>query len=415
MIVDGDSTEGRAREQRLVVAMFLAGAAVYIQAFDAQAILPSIAEDQGVAPTLSVLVLSATTIGMALGVMPWAYASDRWGRLRVIRLCLIGSVLVSLITPLLGGFPTLLALRVVKGLLLGGVTGLAVALIFEQVRPLRAVIASGIYISGNTLGGVATRVLSGLIAEIGGWRLALGVIAVLSLALTLAFFRMTRGFSDAIKREATHVHGTSREAAHVPAASRTRKSLGKELVSTGVLLSFAQGFVSLGVFNALFSVLPFRLHDQYPLFGGVLTSSLLGLYAVAFISAQSGGRLASRFGHGPPLAVGYLLAFGGLVVLFVPSVAAVALGVAAAVLGIFLIHPLNSAEAGRRMPAHRAQSTALYQISWLAGATLIGPAASVIYESWGWAPTVFMLTGVMCLGAAAAVIDHRPRQLGHPN
>lgn len=402
MIANGDSTEVRARERRLVVAMFLAGAAVYIQAFDAQAILPSIAEDQGVAPTMSVLVLSATTIGMALGVMPWAYASDRWGRLRVIRWCLIGSVLVSLITPLLTGFPMLLALRVVKGLLLGGVTGLAVALIFEQVRPLRAVIASGIYISGNTLGGVATRVLSGIIADVGGWRLALGVIAALSLVLALAFLLMTRGVSDATGRDAAQLHGSS----------GARTSLGRALLSTGVLLSFAQGFVALGVFNALFSVLPFRLHDQYPLFGAVLTSSLLGLYAVAFISAQSGGRLASRFRHGPPLAFGYLLAVGGLAVLFIPSVAAVAIGVAAAVLGIFLIHPLNSAEAGRRMPAHRAQSTALYQISWLAGATLVGPAASVVYESWGWAPTVWLLTCVLCLGAVAAVVDHRPRQLG---
>ena len=402
MIADGDSTEVRARERRLVIAMFLAGAAVYIQAFDAQAILPSIAEDQGVAPTISVLVLSATTIGMALGVMPWAYASDRWGRLRVIRWCIIGSVLVSLITPLLPGFPVLLALRVVKGLLLGGVTGLAVALIFEQVRPLRAVIASGIYISGNTLGGVATRVLSGIIADVGGWRLALGVIAALSLVLALAFLLMTRGVSEATGRDAAQLHGST----------GARMSLGRALLSTGVLLSFAQGFVALGVFNALFSVLPFRLHDQYPVFGAVLTSSLLGLYAVAFISAQSGGRLASRFGHGPPLALGYLLAVSGLAALFIPSVAAVAIGVAAAVLGIFLIHPLNSAEAGRRMPAHRAQSTALYQISWLAGATLVGPAASVVYESWGWAPTVWMLTGVLCLGAVAAIVDHRPRSVG---
>lgn len=122
--------------------------------------------------------------------------------------------------------------------------------------------------------------------------------------------------------------------------------------------------------------------------------------------------MASRFGHGPPLALGYLLAVGGLTVLFIPSVAAVAIGVAAAVLGIFLIHPLNSAEAGRCMPGHRAQSTALYQISWLAGATLVGPVASVVYESWGWAPTVWMLTGVLCLGAVAAVVDHRPRRIG---
>lgn len=397
----GEAASAR-RERLLVVAMFLAGAAVYLQAYDAQAVLPAIAADEGVGATASVLVLSATTVGMAAGVLPWAYVSDRAGRLRIIRWCLIAATVVSLVTPFVPGFGALLVLRVLKGVLLGGVTGLAVAFLFERIRPARAVIASGVYISGNTVGGVVTRVLSGLLADASSWRIALGTVAALGAVLTIAFLIVTRGLSDETRPAAPRLGG----------ARVRRVSLGRRLRQSGVLLCFAQGFVTLGVFNALFSVLPFELQADHPEIGQVLSSAVLGLYAVAFVSAQSGGRLSARFGLGRPLAAGYVLAFGGLAMLFLPGMLPLTLGVAALVLGIFLVHPLSSAESGRRMPTHRAQSTALYQISWLAGATIVGPIASAFFERHGWEPTLLLLAGVLAVGAAAGIVDARESAVG---
>jgi len=393
---DPDVAARRGRERRLVAAMFIAGACIYIQTYDAQAILPAIAADQHVTATASVMVLSATTVGMAVGVMPWAYLSDRIGRLAVIRICLVAATVLSLVGPWAPSFDLFLVMRLAKGLLFGGVTGLAVAFIFEQVAPVRAVIASGVYISGNTVGGVVTRVASGLIADRAGWRIALEAMAISGLLLAVAFLLMTRSFSDRSRRADALIHG---EHAKVP--------LGRALWSSRTLLAFVQGFIALGVFNALFSVLPFQLRREFPDAGAVITSGLLALYGLAFVSAQSGGRLAGRFGIRRPLAAGYAAGFVGLALLLVPSMGALVVAVALVVLGMFIVHPLNSAEAGRRMPGHRAQSTALYQISWLAGATILGPIATTVYQAAGWGWMVFFLAAALACGFIAAVFDHR--------
>lgn len=371
--------------------MFLAGAGVYIQTYDAQAILPRIGFDLAISSTSSVLLLSATTVGMALGVMPWAYVSDHVGRLTVIRSCLLLATLIALITPFIPEFVPMLAVRLIKGVLLGGVTGLAVTFLFEQLPAARAVIASGIYISGNTVGGVATRVLSGFIAQSFGWRISLEVIAVLSLILVVAFAYMTRGL----------------RAQNSAPRNSARGGLWRSLWRSGVMLSFAQGFVALGVFNALFSVIPFRLHDAAPELSPTLTSLVLGLYAVAFIPAQVGGRIAASIGIKRVFVIGYILAFSGLGLLFVPNILGLIFGVSVLVLGTFLVHPLSSAESGQRMPNHRAQSTALYQISWLSGATIISPLGTSVYAGCGWEACIGLLVSVLLSGALAAITDQR--------
>jgi YNFM family putative membrane transporter len=108
------------QENRVVFGMFLAGAAVYVQTYDAQAILPQIGNDLVTSPTKTVLILSATTIGMAISVLPWAYISDRTGRLNTIRFSLVIAALMSIVNPFIPQFIPILAIRLFKGLFLGG-------------------------------------------------------------------------------------------------------------------------------------------------------------------------------------------------------------------------------------------------------------------------------------------------------
>lgn len=381
-------------ERRFVAAMFLVGAAVYVQTFDVQAILPVIAADLGITGVESALTLSATTLGMAVGVLPWAYASDRAGRLRIIRSCIVAATIVSLVAPLVPGLAPLLVARVAKGVLLAGVTGLAVATVFERVPASRAVIASGVSVSGSIVGGVVTRVVSGLVESVSDWRIALLAVAGIGAGLTVAVLVLLRGVHDLPRASASLDPG-------VP-----RPSLAAQLARSRVALCFAQGFIALGVFNALFSVLPFRLADAFADLGAVGSSAILGLFAVAFASAQVGGRLAARFGRMLPLGLGYALAIAGFGVLeLLPGAGWLAVGVAAAVLGIFLVNPLNNAESGRRMPTHRAQSTAMYQISWLAGATIVNPLATAIYGHAGWSASIGLLLALVACGVVLAIAD----------
>jgi YNFM family putative membrane transporter len=256
---------------------------------------------------------------------------------------------------------------------------------------IRAVIASGIYISGNTIGGVSTRILSAILEQHIGWRFTLELLAATSLVLAISFVAITHNITD-------DKSGSD---------SESTKGLINELWQSRVLLVFLQGFVTLGTFNALFSLLPFRIHDTAPHFATVLTTMVLGLYVLAFIPSQLGGRIAGRIGIHRVLAIGYSLAFVGLALLFADGIAALIAGVSAFIIGAFFVHPLSSAESGRRAPKHRAQSTALYQIGWLTGATLISPLATTIYDVAGWTASVALLIATLFCGALGAIAGRR--------
>ena len=65
---------------------------------------------------------------------------------------------------------TLIALRALTGLALSGVPAVAMAYLAEEMDRSAIGLAMGLYIAGNTLGGMAGRLASAAIADVGGWR-----------------------------------------------------------------------------------------------------------------------------------------------------------------------------------------------------------------------------------------------------
>ena len=133
----------------------------------------------GMAPALHLTrdqlgpAFSASTVGLLIGAIVIGRLADRFGR----RWSLIGSLAVfgvfTLATPLAGGIDSLLAIRLLAGLGLGGAMPNLIALASEAVTPRRQ--ASFVAISAATLplgGSLASAVAAGLpwraIFEVGG-------------------------------------------------------------------------------------------------------------------------------------------------------------------------------------------------------------------------------------------------------
>ena len=68
---------------------------------------------------------------------------------------------------------------------LAGLPAVAVAYLREEVHEDSHAKATGLYIGGTALGGMAGRLVAGGLADLGGWRLALGGIGVLALVCAL--------------------------------------------------------------------------------------------------------------------------------------------------------------------------------------------------------------------------------------
>src|SRR5690348_18236357 len=84
---------------RLLAALFCAGVATFAQLYSPQAVLPLISADLGIGAAHAALMISASTVGLAIGVIPWSTLADRIGRVRAISLSVTVATAVGLLVP----------------------------------------------------------------------------------------------------------------------------------------------------------------------------------------------------------------------------------------------------------------------------------------------------------------------------
>src|SRR6202011_1295132 len=115
--------------------------------------------------------------------------SDRIGRKPVM---VSASLLVVMPTLLLGlapNFVTLVLLRAIQGLLMPGLTSVAISYVNEEFSGRGRGLAMGIYVSGLTLGGLFARGGSALLTGLYNWRIAMDAFALPTLIAVVAMWR----------------------------------------------------------------------------------------------------------------------------------------------------------------------------------------------------------------------------------
>jgi predicted MFS family arabinose efflux permease len=228
--------------------------------------------DVGLVPTL-------TQIGYALGILLLAPLGDRFDRRRII---LIKGTLLSL-TLLLCGFASSWHVLLLSSLTIG-----LVATVAQDIIPAAATLASdnnrgktvGMVMTGLLAGILLSRVFSGVVAEVWGWRSVYAIAAVGVWAITLALWYILPSF----KPETT---------LRYPALLR---SLGKLWMEYSALrrAALAQGLLSIA-FSAFWSTLAIMLAERFHL--GSAIAGAFGLAGAAgALAAPLAGSLADRRG-----------------------------------------------------------------------------------------------------------------------
>src|SRR5699024_12323648 len=92
-----------------------------------QQLLSVFVETFGVSLSTSILSLSMTIAGLIVGLLIFAFLSDRLGRTWFIWLSLIGTIIPFLIIPLWDSFVWLMILRLVQGIALAGLPAASLA------------------------------------------------------------------------------------------------------------------------------------------------------------------------------------------------------------------------------------------------------------------------------------------------
>jgi YNFM family putative membrane transporter len=385
---------GSAEYRRLLVGIFFAGVATFAQLYSPQATLPQIAADLHVGAAEVSLVVSASTIGLAIGVVPWSLVADRIGRVRAMSIAMIAATFFGLLVPFATSFPLLLTGRLLEGAMVGGVPAVAIAYLSEEVEARHAARAAGTYVAGTSIGGLLGRLVAGPIADLASWRVGVFTVAVLcaiAAGLFIGLVPKSRGFVPLRSRGPE---------AEVGLLSR----LAVNLRSPRMLALYAQGCLLMGGFVALYNYLGFRLAAAPFNLPQTLISLLFVAYLAGTWSSAQAGVFAARFGRLPVLLIGVASMIAGVLLTLSTVLLVVLTGLLLATAGFFAAHAVASGWTGAESTIGRAQASSLYNLFYYAGSSLFGWLGGVFFETSGWAGTAGMVALLAVLAGALAVL-----------
>jgi len=380
-----------ALRSRASAALYAGTVAAYAAMYVTQPLLPDLSREMAVSPATAGLSVSVVVLCIALASFVAGPLSDAVGRKRVMVGSLALLVLPTLACAVARDFEQLLAFRALQGLLIPGVTAVAVAWAGDHYasRDLRA--AVGGVIAASVAGGLWGRVASGLVAEHRGWRAAFLLSALVTALGALGMAVELPG-------------GRRGGVAWRGAFAGMVRHLGDRRLLGGFLLAFCLFFG----FIAVFTYLPFRLAGPP---WHLSTDAVAGAYLVylAGIAASPlAGRWAGRVEPWRLMLGGLALGVAGVALTLVPSLPAIVGGLLVLVVGMFTAQALGPSYVNEVARESKGGANALYLASYYAGGTLGSWLPGLAWEAWGWPGVVAASVAALLLAMVAVAVLCRP-------
>jgi len=379
--------------RRVRLGLFAAALAIFALLYAPQPLLPQLASTFRVSPATASLAMSAATFALAIAVIPMSSLSEVFGRRRIMTVSALTASALGLAVPLAPSLPVLLAIRVLEGFALAGVPAVAMAYLAEEVERGSFGRAMGLFIAGNSIGGLAGRIAAGALADHGGWRLALGVVGAISVLCAVLFAILL-----------------PRSAHFTPAPPRIRGLLGtlrRNFSDTGLLRLYLIAFAIVGTLVTVYNYLAFRLSAAPFRLSATVIGFLFVVYLAGTYSSAAAGRAADRFGRYRVLCGALLVSAAGVLLTLPSSVALIVVGLVVLTGGFFAAHAVASAWVGRRARVAPAQASALYTCAFYIGSSVAGSIGGVFYGSGGWPATVAFVLALLAVALASAASIRR--------
>ena len=353
--------------------------------YSAQPLLESISATLQVSPGTIGLAITATQAGYAMGLFLLVPLGDRFDRKKLVVTHLLLSVLALIAAALAKSFLALLVAMLLVGLM-AVVTQTVVAWAAILSAPAQRGKVVGSVTSGIVMGILLARLVSGIIADIAGWRAVYMTSAALMLLITVLLMKVIPAAGP--QNTATSVAGLL---GSVPRLFVTEPLLRQ------------RGALALLIFAA-FSMLWSSM--VLPLTAMSLSHTQTGLFGLAGIA---GALAASRSGAWADRGTGQR-ASGCALVLLTPSWLPIDFAQAALLfllIGVIklgfagqTVHVINQSMLIAGKPAITSRLIGAYMCFYATGSALGAIAATQLYAHWGW----YAVCGGGALVSACALI-----------
>jgi MFS transporter, YNFM family, putative membrane transport protein len=385
--------QGERSQKTRTAAVVLAGFCSFLVLYAPQPLLPMLAAEFRKSAAAIGLLITATSMAVAIAAPFAGVLSDRFGRKRVIVPAAALLAVPALLAATSSGYGQLLFWRFWQGVFTPGVFAVTIAYINDEwTHGAGAAIAA--YVSGTVLGGFAGRLIAALIAAQFSWRwafIALGILNVACAAGIGLLLPADRHFAPHRGRRAS-----------------SARAMLRHLKNPRLVATYAVGFCVLFTLIGTFTYATFYLAG--PPFG--LSTRALGflfvVYLVGAIITPIFGRWIDRLGHRYALAIGVAGGMVGIGLTLSHHLSSVVAGLALCCTGVFIAQSSASSHIGVVTHEARAAAVGLYVMSYYTGGSFGAAVPGHLWTSGGWAACAALIAGVQALTIAVALLFWRP-------
>lgn len=370
--------------KKVNLALFAGGFSTFAILWGTQPLLPDISREFQVSPAFSSLTLSSTTIALSISMLIASSLSEVFGRKSIMTISLVLSSILSILTSITPSFDLLIAGRILQGIALAGLPAVAMAYLGEEIEPGSLGMAMGLYISGNSVGGMAGRIISGILTDYINWHAAIMGIGLISLLSSFIFWLLLP--------RSSHFKPRTFE------MKQLASSLFSQFKEPGIIYLFIIGFLANSIFVSLYNYIGFQLIEPPYNLSQTVVGFIFIVYMVGTFSSTWMGMLADKHGKGIMLQFSLLiLLVGGCITLYT-NIWLKILGIAIFTYGFFAGHSIASGWVGKVATHDKAQAASLYLFFYYAGSSIGGTASGTLYSDFGW-------SGVVSLIATLSIIS----------
>ncbi|UFT98745.1 MFS transporter [Radiobacillus kanasensis] len=343
---------------KTTIALCIGSLIIFANVYFTQPILPVLSEEFNLSPLLASMSVSLVILALGISLVFYGPISDSIGRRGIMIMSIALSTVLTFSIAFSTSYEWFLTLRVVQGISLAGLPALAVAYIGEEYSPRALTLAIGIYISGNTIGGMFGRLLSGTMTDWFGWRSAFLTMSVVSLVLFLLFIVLLKPSQ----------HFQPKPFRWKEALHDYKGHLQNKYLWLAYLIGGLHFFIFVGHFNYVTYLLsgpPFHLSSSW-------IGALFLTYIAGTISSPVAGKLAERFHRTMCIKIGILIMMVGFLTTLIPHISTIIIGLLFNCFGFFFAHSIASSWVNEKAAYAKASASGLYLISYYIGGSL-GP------------------------------------------
>ncbi|MBV0934305.1 MFS transporter [Marinobacterium weihaiense] len=389
-------TSGSAAFWRATLALCLGSYMIFANVYITQPLLPMLAQAFEVSALQAGWTFTVTTLTLGLSLLIWGPLSDALGRRWIMLLTMSGATLVTLLLSLIESYTAMLVLRAIQGVLLAGLPAIAIAWMGDEFERPAMLVAVGLYIGGNSLGGISGRLIGGFVGDWLGWAQAFQVMTLLSLVCLVVFALLL-----------------PRSEHFTPQPLKPRRmlaDLGTHLRNPVLLLAYLIGGFNFFIFVNQYSYITFVLAEApYN-----LPASLLGLLFLTYLSGTVGSAIAGKVGQrlAQPLcmALGILILMSGSLLTLSDQLWLIVLGFFVNSFGFFFAHSSASSWVSQNAHHARASASSLYLLFYYTGASTGG---FYLHPFWEWLAWTGVIVGsllVLALTLTLSLVLYRLQQ-----